>query len=304
MKETSKKCKNGRWSLVFTVFSLFLSGMANAEYGDKYAVNMTQGVTEFSHEAYHLHMITFWVCVVIAVLVFSTMIYSMFAHRKSKGVTPAQFSHSTKAEIIWTIIPILILVVIAIPATKALMKMEAPTDTEGKNINMEMTVKVTGYQWKWKYDYKDEGISFYSTLKKDSNLARQLDKDIDIPSKKKPEEIDNYLLDVDHPLVIPVDTNIRILLTSNDVIHSWWVPQFGWKRDAIPGYVNEAWTNVSKVGTYRGQCAELCGKDHGFMPIVVEVMSKEDYAKWVSEQKGEKVASLTPTQEIAGNENI
>ncbi len=246
---------------------------------------MTEGVTEFSKIAYDLHMIVLWICVVIGVLVFGAMIYSMFAHRKSKGVTPATFSHSTTAEIIWTIIPIVILVIIAFPSTTALIKMEAPTDADGKNIVMDMTVKVTGFQWKWKYDYLDEGISFLSTLKADSNAARQAEPTVDL------YEVENYLLDVDNPLVIPVDTNIRILLTADDVIHSWWVPAFGWKRDAIPGFVNEAWTNVKEVGTYRGQCAELCGKDHGFMPIVVEVLSKADYANWVKGQKGEQVVA-------------
>lgn len=260
---------------------MLFSGIALAK--SKY--NLTEGVTEFSQIAYDLHMIVLWICVVIGVLVFGAMIYSMFAHRKSKGVTAAQFSHSTTAEIIWTVIPIVILIIIAFPSTKALIKMEAPTDADGKNIVMDMTIKVTGYQWKWKYDYLDEGISILSTLKADSNAARQANPTVDL------KDVENYLLDVDHPLVIPVDTNIRILLTADDVIHSWWVPAFGWKRDAIPGFVNEAWTNVKEVGTYRGQCAELCGKDHGFMPIVVIVKSKEDYAQWLQEQKGEKVVA-------------
>jgi cytochrome c oxidase subunit 2 len=160
--------------------------------------------------------------------------------------------------------------------------MEAPTDEDGKHITMDMTVKVTGYQWKWKYDYLDNGISILSTLKAESNIARQVNSGID------PKTVDNYLLDVDHPLVIPANTNIRFLLTADDVIHSWWVPAFGWKRDAIPGFVNEAWTNVKKPGVYRGQCAELCGKDHGFMPIVVIVKTKEDYAAWVKDQIGEQ----------------
>ena len=271
---SSSSLKNFLW----VTFGLLVGGSALA----KSSLNMTQGVTEFSKIAYDLHMIVLWICVVIGVLVFGAMIYSMFAHRKSKGVKAAQFSHSTTAEIIWTIIPIVILIIIAFPSTKALIKMEAPTDADGKSITMDMTIKVTGFQWKWKYDYLDEGISFLSTLKSDSNIARQVDSGID------PATIENYLLDVDHPLVIPVDTNIRILLTANDVIHSWWVPEFGWKRDAVPGFVNEAWTNVKKIGTYRGQCAELCGKDHGFMPVVVEVVSKADYASWVKSQKGEQ----------------
>lgn len=285
MNKTTKswtgKGKKAQSGLIFAMLSLFVSGMAHAEYG----LNLTKGVTDFSNEVYGLHMVIFWICLVIAVLVFGAMIYSMFAHRKSKGVTAAQFSHSTKAEIIWTIIPIIILVVIAFPSTQALMNMEAPKqlDEEGNSvpIQMEMTVKVTGYQWKWKYDYLGEDVSILSTLKADSNAARQANPTVKI------EDVENYLLDVDHPLVIPVNTNIRFLLTANDVIHSWWVPAFGWKRDAIPGFVNEAWTNVNKVGTYRGQCAELCGKDHGFMPIVVEVLSKQDYAVWLKQQKGE-----------------
>jgi len=289
-KSWNSKYKTSSKGLLFAIFSLFLSGMAQAEYG----LNLTKGVTDFSQEVYGLHMIVFWICVVIAALVFGAMIYSMFAHRKSRGVTAAQFSHSTKAEIIWTVIPILILVIIAIPSTTALMNMEAPRqyDADGNvvidektgkpiPIQMDMTIKITGYQWKWKYDYLGEGVSILSSLKADSNAARQADPTVKI------EDVENYLLDVDHPLVIPVNTNIRILLTANDVIHSWWVPAFGWKRDAIPGYVNEAWTNVKKVGTYRGQCAELCGKDHGFMPIVVEVISKQDYVLWLKQQKGE-----------------
>jgi len=278
MNKEKSYSKSSLKNFLWPVIGLLASGSAVA----KSSLNMTQGVTEFSKIAYDLHMIVLWICVVIGVLVFSAMIYSMFAHRKSKGVTAAQFSHSTTAEIIWTIIPIVILIIIAFPSTTALIKMEAPTDADGKGITMDMTVKVTGYQWKWKYDYLGEDISFLSTLKSDSNIARQIGSGIN------PETVDNYLLDVDNPLVLPVDTNIRILLTANDVIHSWWVPEFGWKRDAIPGFVNEAWTNVKKIGTYRGQCAELCGKDHGFMPIVVNVISKDDYAKWLKAQKGEQ----------------
>ncbi len=283
MNKDKSYSSSGLKIFLWVALVLLVNGSALA----KSSLNMTQGVTEFSKIAYDLHMIVLWICVVIGVLVFGAMIYSMFAHRKSKGVTAAQFSHSTTAEIIWTVIPIVILIIIAFPATKALIKMEAPTDAEGKNIVMDMTIKVTGFQWKWKYDYLDEGISFLSTLKSDSNIARQIGSGIN------PATVENYLLDVDHPLVIPVDTNIRILLTANDVIHSWWVPEFGWKRDAVPGFVNEAWTNVKKIGTYRGQCAELCGKDHGFMPVVVNVVSKEDYANWVESQKGEqKVAAV------------
>ena len=270
--------KKAQMKFMMLISGLLAATMASAEYG----LNLRKGVTEYSEAAYGMHTFTLWICIVIGVIVFGAMIVSIFTHRKSKGYKPEQFTHSTTAEVIWTIIPILILVVIAIPATKALIKMENPTTEDGKPMKMDMTVKVTGYQWKWRYDYLDEGFGFLSTLAKDSNLARQKGSGID------PATVENYLLDVDNPLVLPANTNIRFLLTADDVIHAWWVPDFGWKRDAIPGYVNEAWTNIKTPGTYRGQCAELCGKDHGFMPIVVEVLSKEDYAAWVAEQKGEQ----------------
>jgi cytochrome c oxidase subunit 2 len=280
--------KKAQMKFMMLIAGLLASSMALAEYG----LNLRKGVTEFSETAYGLHTFTLWICIVIGIVVFGAMIYSIFAHRKSKGFKPDNFTHSTTAEVIWTIIPILILVVIAIPATKALIQMENPTAEDGKRMKMDLTIKVTGYQWKWKYDYMEEGISFLSTLAKDHNIARQKGSGID------PNTIENYLLEVDKPLVIPVDTNIRFLLTADDVIHAWWVPDFGWKRDAIPGYINEAWTNVKTPGTYRGQCAELCGKDHGFMPIVVEAVSKEDYAKWVADQKGvqEEVAVLVESE--------
>ena len=268
--------KKAQIKFMMLIAGLLATTMSAAEYG----LNLRKGVTEFSEAAYGMHTFTLWICIVIGVVVFGAMIVSIFAHRKSKGAQAEQFSHSTTAEVIWTIIPILILVVIAIPATRALITMENPTDADGKRMQFDMTIKVTGYQWKWKYDYMEEDISILSTLAKDSNLARQKGSGID------PATVENYLLDVDHPLVIPANTNIRFLLTADDVIHAWWVPDFGWKRDAIPGFVNEAWTNVKTPGTYRGQCAELCGKDHGFMPIVVEVLSKEDYATWLAEQKG------------------
>lgn len=278
--------KKAQMKFMMLIAGLLASSMAAAEYG----LNLRKGVTEFSETAYGLHTFTLWICIVIGILVFGAMIVSIFLHRKSKGYKPEQFSHSTLAELIWTVIPILILVVIAIPATNALIKMENPTDETGKRMKMDMTIKVTGYQWKWKYDYMDEGISFLSTLDRDHNLARQKGSGIDVNT------IENYLLEVDNPLVIPVDTNIRFLLTADDVIHAWWVPDFGWKRDSIPGYINEAWTNVKTPGTYRGQCAELCGKDHGFMPIVVEAVSKQEYAQWVAEQKGEQAVEAEMVQ--------
>lgn len=244
-------------------------------------LNMTTGVTTTSQSVYDLHMIIFWVCCAIGVVVFGAMIYSMINHRKSKGAVAAQFHESTTMEILWTIVPIVILVSMAIPATKTLLAME---DTSGA----DMTIKVTGIQWKWKYDYVDgeaAGISFVSSLHSDHNEARLLGAGETAESLAE-KFGDTYLREVDEPLVIPTGKKIRFLLTAADVIHAWWVPELGWKKDAIPGYVNEAWTQVDKPGVYRGKCAELCGKDHGFMPIVVIAKSPEDYAAWVAEKKG------------------
>jgi cytochrome c oxidase subunit 2 len=241
-------------------------------YADGWAVNLPVGVTDISALIYDLHMFIFWICVGIGVAVFGVMIAAMIKFRKSKGAKPATWSHSTVAELIWTVIPIIILIVISVPAARALIQIE---DTSGT----EMTIKITGYQWKWQYDYIGEDISFFSSLAQASNEARQLNSNID------PRSVENYLLDVDHPLVIPVDTKIRYLITANDVLHSWWMPAFAVKKDAIPGFINEGWFKVNDIGTYRGQCAELCGKDHGFMPIVVEVLSKDDYAAWLRSQK-------------------
>ncbi len=236
--------------------------------------NMPRGVTPFSQDVYQLHNTIMAIVTVIGVLVFTAMFTSVVVHRKSKGYEAAKFTHSTKAEIAWTAIPILILVVMAIPATQVLIDME---DTGGA----EMNVKVTGYQWLWKYDYIEEDITFYSAMDRDSNRARRIGSGIN------PRDVDNYLLEVDNRLVLPTNTRIRFLLTADDVIHSWWVPDLGWKRDAIPGMVNEAWTYIEEEGVYRGQCAELCGKDHGFMPIVVEAVSPEEFQRWVESQRGE-----------------
>jgi len=234
--------------------------------------NMPRGVTPYSHDVYQLHNTILGIVTVIGVLVFTAMFTSIVVHRKSKGYKPASFSHSTKAEIIWTAIPVLILVVMAIPATRVLIDME---QTGGA----EMNIKITGYQWLWKYDYLEDEISFFSALDRESNRARQIGSGIN------PRDVENYLLEVDNRLVVPVNTRIRFLLTADDVIHSWWVPELGWKRDAIPGMVNEAWTYILEEGVYRGQCAELCGKDHGFMPIVVEAVSREEYDAWVASQR-------------------
>ena len=256
--------------LAAIIAATWLTLVAPALSGNE--INMTRGVTSQSADHFDLHMIVLWICVVIGIGVFTVMFTSIVLHRKSRGHEAAKFSHSTKAEIIWTIIPVLILVVMAVPATTALIKME---DSSGA----EMTVKITGFQWRWKYEYLDQDISFISSLDPSSNAARQLGSGVD------PTSVDNYLLEVDHPLVLPVGRKIKFLITADDVIHSWWVPDLGWKRDAIPGFINEAWTNIDKPGTYRGQCAELCGKDHGFMPIVVIALPEDEFETWVSEQR-------------------
>ena len=245
-------------------------------------LNMREGVTTTSNEVYDLHMIIFWVCVAIGVVVFGAMIWSILHHRKSKGAVAAQFHESTTMEIVWTVIPIVILVSMAIPATKTLLAME---DTS----NADMTIKVTGLQWKWQYEYVDgeaEGIKFVSSLHPDHNHARLVGAGM---TKEKLREMfgDKYLLDVDNPLVVPTGQKIRFLLTAADVIHAWWVPDLGWKKDAIPGFINEGWTQIDEPGVYRGNCAELCGRDHGFMPIVVVAKEPADYAAWVAAQKGE-----------------
>lgn len=250
-----------------------LAGMLAAPMAFASKWNMPVGVTETSREVYDLHMLIFWICVWIGIGVFGVMFYSVFAHRKSKGAKPADFHESTTVEIIWTVIPFVILIAMAIPAAGTLMRME---DVSGS----EMTVKITGYQWMWEYEYLDSDIHFYSRLDRKSDEARQLGSDID------PNSVDNYLLEVDNRVVLPVDTKIRFLLTANDVLHAWWVPDLAIKKDAVPGFVREMWTKIDEPGIYRGQCAELCGRDHGFMPVVVEAVSKADYAKWVAKMGG------------------
>ena len=236
-------------------------------------LNLTQGVTPISREVYDLHMWILWVCIIIGIIVFGAMAWSIIYHRKSKGAVPATFHESTKLEILWTAVPFLILITIAVPATSTLLYMsDTSTDTD-------LTIKVTGHQWKWQYEYMDEGIDFISNLHPDHNNARMKGSGTDVTT------IDHYLLDVDEPVVVPVNKKIRFLLTASDVIHAWWVPELGQKQDAIPGYINEMWTKIEKEGTYRGNCAELCGKDHGFMPIVVKAVSDADYQKWVGEKK-------------------
>lgn len=256
-------------------------------------LNMPVGVTDLSKKIYDLHMLIFWVCVAIAVLVFGAMIYSIVKFRKSQGaVADTKLTHSTRVEVIWTVIPVVILVAMAVPAAKTLIDIE---DTR----NSELTIKVTGYQWKWHYDYIDHGVSFFSTLARSSDAARQLGSGVD------PNTVPNYLLEVDNPLVVPEGTKVRLLLTANDVIHAWWVPDFGMKKDAIPGFVNEMWFNVDagKTGTYRGQCTELCGRDHGFMPVVVEVKTKEDYAAWIAGKQDEMKQAQAPAAPAVAQTN-
>jgi cytochrome c oxidase subunit 2 len=252
-------------NLFLSLLGLTAASTANAEW----ALNMPKGVTDLSKETYDLHMMGFWWCVAIGAIVFGVMIYSLFKHRKSSGVEPAKFSHSTTAEVIWTAIPVVILVLMAVPTAETMVKLEDSRDPD-------MSIVVTGYQWKWHYKYQDTGVAFYSTLAQSSLEARRKDAETD------PFAVPNYLLDVDNPVVVPRGAKVRLLVTSNDVIHSWWVPDLAIKKDAIPGIVNETWFKANEVGTYRGQCTELCGKDHGYMPVVVEVVEPEAYDAWLA----------------------
>lgn len=261
-----------------SLLGLVLASTAHADW----ELNMPKGVTDLSLETYELHMMVFWWCVAIGIVVFGVMIISLFKHRKSKGAEPASFSHSTVAEVIWTAIPVVILLIMAVPAAETMIRMEDTRDPD-------MSIVVTGYQWKWHYKYQDEGVEFYSSLARPSLAARPRQSGVDVNT------VDNYLLDVDNPVVVPVGAKVRLLLTANDVIHSWWVPDLAIKKDAIPGIVNETWFTANEVGTYRGQCAELCGKDHGYMPIVVKVVEPEAYQAWVDsrDESDAKLASAS-----------
>ena len=266
-------------SLIALLLTAGLSLQASAQQ-----YNMPVGVTEISREIHGLHMTIFWICVAIGVVVFGAMLVSMILHRKSRGHEPATFHESTKLEVAWTVVPLLILIAMAVPATDVLVKMY---DSGGE----DMVVEVRGYQWKWQYKYLDddleEQLSFFSNLttprEQIGNLA---------------DKGENYLLEVDNPLVIPTGRKVRFLLTSNDVIHAWWVPDFGLKRDAVPGFINDIWAIVDEPGIYRGQCTELCGKDHGFMPIVVHALPPEEYAAWYADQLGEQVAEARQEAEL------
>ncbi len=272
------KSSVNRLLVAATVLLACLPGVVFAGYWD--ALNMPVGVTDISQRVYTLHMRIFIICCVIGALVFAVMFYSMWKHRKSKGAVPATFHESTTVEILWTVVPFVILVVMAWPAAKVLIKMEDFSDSE-------MTIKVTAYQWRWHYEYLDENIGFYSQLDAAHNVARQIGTETDVNT------IENYLKEVDNPLVVPVGKKIRFLHTAADVIHAWWVPDLSVKKDSIPGFISENWAKIETPGVYRGKCAELCGRDHGFMPIVVHALSQDDYDAWVVKQKETATAANT-----------
>ena len=256
---------------------LMLSLYPSEVFSDWDALNMREGVTQVSRDVFELHMLIFYICVAIGAVVFSVMFYSLFRYTKKRNPNPSTFHESTKLEVAWTIVPFLILIAMAVPASKTLT--EIYDDEEG-----EINIQVVGYQWKWEYKYLEDDINFFSNLSTDQDEIYNL-----VPKGE------NYLLEVDEPLIIPVDTRVRFLITANDVIHSWWVPDFAIKQDAIPGFINTAWTRAEETGIYRGNCTELCGKNHGFMPVVVKVVEKDEYNDWVLEKKEEaiKLAELT-----------
>lgn len=261
-----KKDKKGLYSLVVAAFA---SCSAMAEEGARWGLNMTEGVTDTSREIYGLHMDIFWWCVGIGVVVFGVMFYSMIAHRRSVRKEASQFHESTTLEIAWTVIPVIILVIMALPATKTLVDIYDTSDSE-------IDIQITGYQWKWRYDYVGQDVSFFSNMRTSQNEIQGV-----------AQKGEHYLLEVDEPLVVPTGKKIRFIITANDVIHAWWVPALAVKKDAIPGYNNEAWTVIDEPGIYRGQCAELCGRDHGFMPIVVQALDQADYDAWLAEKRQE-----------------
>jgi cytochrome c oxidase subunit 2 len=282
----------------FAALALLTSAAASAN-PVPWQLNMTPGVTPISQRIHDVHMLAFWVCVAIGIVVFGAMIYAMVKFRKSNGAVAAKFSHNSTMEAIWTVLPIIILVVMAWPATKLLVDM---ADVE----NSDMTIKVTGYQWKWRYQYVDyfkkaSSVNFISSLDADSNRVRQLGSGLD-PNSVKVGDENTYLLNVDKPLVLPVGVKIRFVITADDVIHAWWVPSLGWKQDAIPGIINDNWTRIDKPGIYRGQCAELCGKDHGFMPIVVKAVPKAEFEQWLATQEPAAAAEKAPATAQVGTQ--
>ena len=259
-----------------SLVAMFPMSAARAEY----ELNMTRGVTPISQDLYGLHMLVFWICVAIGVVVFAAMAWSILHHRKSKGAVAANFHESTTVEIIWTVVPLIILIGIAIPATGTLL------DLEDAKTDADITLQVTGIQWKWKYTYVDEDVSFVSSLAQSSR---------DVMSD--PTGNENYLLEVDEPVVLPINKKIRFLFHSDDVIHAWWVPELAVKQDSIPGFINDSWATIEKPGIYRGQCAELCGKDHGFMPIVVNAVTEAEYEQWLVSKKDEAAAAAAAAEQ-------
>ncbi len=247
---------------------LLLLGVIALPVNADYTFNMTPGVTEISRGIHHLHMTIFWICVAIGIVVFGVMFYAIIWHRKSRGVTAAHFHESTLVEIIWTLIPLSILILMAIPAAQLLLKMHDTSESD-------LSIKIVGHQWYWEYEYLGEGVTLISRLSTSQDQIHNKD-----------AKGQHYLREVDTVLVVPEKKKIRFLTTSNDVIHAWWIPALGIKRDAIPGFINEAWTRIDHPGIYRGQCAELCGVLHGFMPIVLEVKTEAEYQGWLTEKKG------------------
>jgi len=274
MSMTHLKQFAGRISRGVSGLGLWLfSSAAFAEYG----LNFQKPVTSIGHRLLELHNLILIICVVIFVIVFGFMFYSIYAHRKSKGFKAAKFHDNVKLEVLWTVIPFVILVSMAIPSTATLIEMDDVSKSD-------LTVQITGYQWKWKYDYPDQNVSFFSNM---STPREQID--------NKAAKGEHYLLEVDNPLVLPIGKKVRFVVTANDVLHAWWVPALGVKKDAIPGFVNEMWARIDEPGTYRGQCAELCGKDHGYMPVVVQAVPQEEFDRWVSLQKDKASAAEAST---------
>ncbi|GAA3710294.1 hypothetical protein GCM10022421_17050 [Oceanisphaera sediminis] len=263
---------------------LLLSLLATLPARAQARLNMTEGVTDISQKVYGLHMTILIICAIIGLLVFGVMFWAIIHHRKSKGARAAQFHESTKVEILWTLIPFIILIAMAVPATRTLVAMEDASESD-------LTVQITGSQWKWHYRYFDQGVEFYSLL---ATLPQQIQGTV--------AKGENYLIEVDQPLVLPTDRKIRFLITSDDVIHSWWMPAFAVKKDAIPGFINEAWTRINQPGLYRGQCAELCGKDHGFMPIVVDARTPEEFDGWLADTRAEQDAAKAAEQQLLAME--
>lgn len=286
---------SARPSRALSGMAALLAAMGAAPALAEMQLNMTEGVTDISAKVYDLHMLAFIVMCFVAFGVFGAMAISIVRHRKSKGFTPSKFHESIGVEVVWTIVPFIILIVLALPAARTLIVQEDDS-------NAELTIKITGYQWRWEYEYPDSDVSFFSVLSEESQIARNPESGIDVNS------VENYLLDVDKPLVIPVDTKVRLLLTANDVIHSWWVPDFAIKKDAIPGFINTMWTKVNETGTYRGQCTELCGRDHGYMPVVVDVVEKAEFNQWLASQvearggTAEQIAAARKTVDIAASD--